>query len=99
MTMSRLSRENALDHVVVVMFENRSFDNLLGRLYEPGEVTSFEGVIGKDLSNPVPGGLSTGLRTGSSATESRRTRTHPTRTRARSGRTSTRSCSGSSTRR
>ena len=46
--------ENALDHVVVVMFENRSFDNLLGRLYEPGEVASFEGVIGKDLSNPVP---------------------------------------------
>ncbi|WP_423982465.1 alkaline phosphatase family protein, partial [Ilumatobacter sp.] len=36
------------------MFENRSFDNLLGRLYEPGEVPSFEGVIGKDLSNPVP---------------------------------------------
>jgi len=29
------SRENALDLVVVVMFENRSFDNLLGRLYEP----------------------------------------------------------------
>ena len=37
-----------------VMFENRSFDNLLGRLYEPGEVESFEGVIGKDLSNPIP---------------------------------------------
>jgi phospholipase C len=36
------------------MFENRSFDNLLGRLYEPGEVASFEGVIGKELSNPVP---------------------------------------------
>ena len=52
--MSTLSRENALDHVVVVMFENRSFDNLLGRLYEPGEVASFEGVIGKELSNPVP---------------------------------------------
>ena len=47
-------RSNALDHVVVVMFENRSFDNLLGRLYEPGEVESFEGVIGKDLSNPIP---------------------------------------------
>ncbi len=47
-------RENALDHVVVLMFENRSFDNLLGRLYEPGEVASFEGVIGKDLSNPIP---------------------------------------------
>ena len=42
------------DHVVVVMFENRSFDNLLGRLYEPGEVASFEGVVGKDLSNPIP---------------------------------------------
>jgi phospholipase C len=36
------------------MFENRSFDNLLGRLYEPGEVPSFEGVTGKDLSNPIP---------------------------------------------
>ena len=31
------------------MFENRTFDNLLGRLYQPGEVLSFEGVIGKDL--------------------------------------------------
>jgi phospholipase C len=54
MTMAAPRRENALDHVVVVMFENRSFDNLLGRLYEPGEVASFEGVVGKDLSNPVP---------------------------------------------
>src|SRR5579862_5238595 len=48
------SRDGALDHVVVMVFENRSFDNLLGRLYEPGEVRSFEGVLGKDLSNPVP---------------------------------------------
>ena len=53
--MSTVSPGNALDHVVVVMFENRSFDNLLGRLYGPGEVESFEGVIGKDLSNPIPG--------------------------------------------
>jgi len=52
--MPRPDRSNALDHVVVVMFENRSFDNLLGRLYQPGEVPSFEGVIGKDLANPVP---------------------------------------------
>lgn len=52
--MKKPGLENALDHVVVVMFENRSFDNLLGRLYEPGEVASFEGVIGKDLSNPIP---------------------------------------------
>ena len=36
--MSTPSWQNAMDHVVVVMFENRSFDNLLGRLYEPGEV-------------------------------------------------------------
>ena len=48
------SREHAMDHVVLVLFENRSFDNLLGRLYEPGEVDSFEGGIGKDLSNPIP---------------------------------------------
>jgi phospholipase C len=47
-------RQNALDHVVVVMFENRSFDHLLGRLYGPDEVKSFEGVIGKDLKNPIP---------------------------------------------
>jgi len=36
------------------MFENRSFDNLLGHLYEPGEVKAFEGVINKDLKNPIP---------------------------------------------
>ena len=47
-------RANAMDHVVLVLFENRSFDNLLGRLYRPGEVPSFEGVIGKDLTNPIP---------------------------------------------
>ncbi len=50
--MSTFTSQNAVDHVVVVMFENRSFDNLLGRLYEPGEVASFEGVLGKELSNP-----------------------------------------------
>ncbi|HEY1914315.1 MAG TPA: alkaline phosphatase family protein [Streptosporangiaceae bacterium] len=53
-TMPNPDRSNALDHVVVVMFENRSFDNLLGRLYQPGEVASFEGVLGRELSNPVP---------------------------------------------
>ena len=52
--MSMPGPENARDHVGVVMFENRSFDNLQGRLYEPGEVASFEGVIGKELSNPIP---------------------------------------------
>ena len=46
---------NALDHVVVVLFENRSLDNVLGRLYGPGDGKAFEGVIGKELSNPIPG--------------------------------------------
>ena len=48
------TRAHALDHVVLVIFENRSFDNLLGRLYSPEEKPEFEGVIGKDLKNPVP---------------------------------------------
>jgi phospholipase C len=45
------------DHVVLLMFENRSFDNLLGYLYRPGEVASFEGVEGRGLTNPIPPGL------------------------------------------
>jgi phospholipase C len=52
--MPRPDRSNALDHVVVIMFENRSFDNLLGRLYQPGDVRAFEGVTGLDLANPIP---------------------------------------------
>ena len=48
------NRSDALDHIVVIMFENRSLDNLFGRLYQPGEVALFEGVAGRDLSNPVP---------------------------------------------
>ena len=44
----------ALDHVVVVLFENRSLDNVLGHLYGPGDGKTFEGVIGKELSNPIP---------------------------------------------
>ncbi len=40
--------------MVVVVFENRSLDNLLGRLYGPQDSKPFEGVIGKDLSNPIP---------------------------------------------
>ena len=52
--MPRPDRSHALDHVVVLMFENRSFDNLLGRLYQPGEVPCFEGVTGKDFTNPIP---------------------------------------------
>ena len=58
--MSRPDAAGDLDHVVVLMFENRSFDNLLGRLYEPGEVRAFEGVTGKPLANPVPGWAAAG---------------------------------------
>jgi phospholipase C len=52
--MPRPDRSNAVDHIVVIMFENRSFDNLLGRLYQPGEAPFFDGVTGRELSNPVP---------------------------------------------
>jgi|GEM_PF-362931 len=49
---------DTFDHVVVLMLENRSFDNLLGYLYSqkypvpPGQ--QFEGVDGKNISNPIP---------------------------------------------
>ena len=52
--MSGATRSNALDHVVVVLFENRSFDNMLGHLYGPEDGKTFDGVIGKDLTNPIP---------------------------------------------
>jgi len=45
---------HAMDHIVVVLFENRSLDNVLGHLYGPEDGKTFEGVIGKDLSNPIP---------------------------------------------
>ena len=47
-------RSHAMDHVVVVLFENRSLDNVLGRLYGPQDNKTFDGVAGKDLSNPIP---------------------------------------------
>jgi phospholipase C len=52
--MPLLDRSHALDHVVVVLFENRSLDNVLGHLYGPGDGKEFDGVIGKGLSNPIP---------------------------------------------
>ena len=70
-------RSMAMDHVVVVMFENRSFDNLLGRLYEPGEVESFEGVIGKDLVNPIPEWAEHGAEQGRRALRRRADDEHP----------------------
>src|ERR1051326_6102663 len=52
-----------IKHVVGLMLENRSFDNLFGYLYDsqnappfdkPPRGQSFEGVSGKDLTNPIP---------------------------------------------
>jgi len=46
------------DHIVVLMMENRSFDNMLGYLYTPEnpprDGQSFEGIAFNNLSNPVP---------------------------------------------
>jgi phospholipase C len=47
-------RSQAMDHVVVVVFENRSLDNMLGHLYGSEDGRTFAGVIGKDLPNPIP---------------------------------------------
>ncbi|KEO80885.1 alkaline phosphatase family protein [Tumebacillus flagellatus] len=52
-----------IDHVVVLMLENRSFDNMAGWLYAKGNRSpydqaprgqAFDGVAGKRLSNPIP---------------------------------------------
>ncbi len=45
---------DTFDHVVVLMLENRSFDSILGYLYRDGAPSgkNFEGVVGKELSNP-----------------------------------------------
>ena len=52
-----------IEHIVVLMLENRSFDNMLGWLYDPGNdapynvvPADFEGLYGKALSNAAPNG-------------------------------------------
>jgi phospholipase C len=52
-----------IEHIVVLMLENRSFDNLLGWLYDPANDApfnvvppDFEGLYGKDLSNRTSDG-------------------------------------------
>ena len=47
-------KSHAIDHIVVVLFENRSLDNVLGHLYGPEDGKDFDGVIGKDLEQPHP---------------------------------------------
>jgi phospholipase C len=57
------SNLDKIDHLVVLMMENRSFDNMLGWLYDPENSPpydtvprgqSFEGLSGRSLSNPIP---------------------------------------------
>ena len=46
------SKLGRFDHLIVVMFENRSFDSVLGYLYDAETV--FDGVAGTANFNPVP---------------------------------------------
>ena len=51
--------EPGFDHVVVIMFENRSFDHMLGWLYESGQEPAgqtFDGLHQGEYSNPGPSG-------------------------------------------
>ena len=44
-----------IDHIVVLMLENRSFDNMLGFLgASDAGGQKVNGVVGKQLSNPIP---------------------------------------------
>ena len=44
-----------IEHIIVLMLENRSFDNMLGWLGTTnGEKQRVNGVAGKGLSNPIP---------------------------------------------
>ncbi len=58
-----------VEHIVVLMLENRSFDNVLGWLYDPANLPPydavpmgqpFDGLSGKVLTNPVPAYLGGG---------------------------------------
>ena len=51
--MAGQGRDHALDHVVVVVFENRSLDNVLGRLYGP-EDGKTPGQLLNVLRNSLP---------------------------------------------
>ncbi len=51
-----MKKLDTFNKVVVLMLENRSFDNLLGYLYQDGVPAGkkFEGLQNKSISNPVP---------------------------------------------
>ena len=48
--------DTPMDHVVLVIFENRSFDSLLGHLYSPGREAGLRGGGGQGLKIPSPRG-------------------------------------------
>lgn len=50
---AEISSLHKIKHIVVLMLENRSFDNMLGRLYPQSE--AFDGLSGNE-SNPGPNG-------------------------------------------
>jgi phospholipase C len=61
--MSIVNSLSKIEHIVVLMLENRSFDNLLGWLYDPANdapfnvvPADFDGLYGKNLSNRSPDG-------------------------------------------
>src|SRR5579872_7141322 len=64
MTWWRMANLKQIEHIVVLMLENRSFDNVFGWLYDPANPApfnreppaNFEGLYGKHLSNPGPKG-------------------------------------------
>jgi len=67
-----------IEHIIVLMLENRSFDNLLGWLYDPNgnrppfnqpPPDNFDGLYGKNLSNPGPNGSSVPVGKGSILTD------------------------------
>lgn len=67
-----------IKHIVVLMLENRSFDNILGFLYDPVNQPpfdkpprdqQFDGVSGKDLFNPLPPEFGGGVATISECTD------------------------------
>jgi len=51
---------DTFEHVVVLMLENRSFDSMLGYLYQKGVPSGkqFAGVVGNNLTNPDESGSS-----------------------------------------
>ena len=58
-----VSNLDKIQHIVVLMLENRSFDSMAGWLYDPANQPpfdkvpagqSFNGLSGKELSNPIP---------------------------------------------